>query len=105
MREIRINMPYIIALAVVFYLLPAFMKDTAMAMVLMLAAMPAAVFITALIRGIKKGFSFVLVALTALLFLPTVFIWYNSSALVYTAFYAVIAAAGCGLGGFLYGKR
>lgn len=85
--------------------MPLVADNTSMAMVVMLVVMLAATFITAFICGIKNGFSMMLVAFVAIWFLPTVFIYYSSSALVYTVIYAAIAAAGCAFGGRLHGKR
>lgn len=97
--------PYILALAVNFYLLPLLMRDTGTAMLLMLCVMPLAAFVTALACGMRRGFSPLLPAAAFVLFLPTIFIHYNSSAWVYAVAYAVIVLAGNGVGLIFYGKR
>lgn len=88
-------------LALVFYLLPLAMRDTGTAMLVLLLAMPLACLGVGLAFGVKNknvlAFSFV----AALLFVPTVFIYYNSSAWVYVLAYGIIVLAGCGIGRFI----
>lgn len=106
MKKRRIALiPYVLVLAVDFYLLPLLMGNTGMAMLLMLFVMPLAAFITALAHGMRRGFSLLLPAAAFLLFLPTVFIYYNASAWVYAIAYAGIVLAGTGVGRIFYGKR
>ena len=88
--------PYAALLAADFYLLPPLARDTGAAMLLMLCVMPLAAFITALACGMRRGFSPLLPAAAFALFLPTIPIYYNSSAWVYAVAYAVIVLAGKG---------
>lgn len=98
-------LPYIAVLAVDFYFLPFLMKDTGVAMLLLLVVMPLAAFITAVVYGLRNGFSVLLPIAAVVLFIPTIFIHYNSSAWVYTVFYMVVIFAGNGVGRAFYGKR
>ena len=97
--------PYVLVLAVDFYLLPLLMVGTGTAMLLMLFVMPLAAFITALACGMRRGFFLLLPAAAFVLFLPTIFIYYNASAWVYAAAYAIIGLAGNCAGRIFYGKR
>lgn len=97
--------PYAAMLSAVFYLLPLLARDTGTAMLLMMVVMPLAAFITALGYGMRRGFSPLMPAAALLLFLPTIFIYYNSSAWVYAPAYGAAALAGTGLGGALHGRR
>ena len=54
--------PYVLVLAVDFYLLPLLMVGTGTAMLLMLFVMPLAAFITALACGMRRGFFLLLPA-------------------------------------------
>ena len=96
--------PYAALLAADFYLLPPLARDTGAAMLLMLCVMPLAAFITALACGMRRGFSPLLPAAAFALFLPTIPIYYNSSAWVYAVAYAVIVLAGNGVGRLLHGR-
>lgn len=104
-KKLTALIPCLAVLAADFYLLPLLMRDTGSAMLLMLCVMPLAAFITALACGMCRGFSPLLPAAAFALFLPTIPIYYNSSAWVYAAAYAVIVLAGNGVGRLLHGRR
>lgn len=98
-------LPYIAVLAVDFYLLPFLIKDTGTAMLLLLVVMPLAAFIAAVVYGLRNGFSVLLPIAATVLFIPTIFIHYNSSAWAYAVFYMAVVLAGTGVGKLFYGKR
>lgn len=97
--------PYIAALGIDFYLLPLFAKDTGAAILLLLCIMPTVAFVTAAVHGVRSGFNPLLPVAAFLLFLPTLFIYYNPSAWVYAIFYALTALAGLCIGRAFRGKR
>ena len=104
-KKLLALIPYAIVLAINFYLLPLFVNNTGMAMLLMLCVIPMITFICALIYGVRQGFGYLLPTTATILFAPTIFIYYNSSAWVYIIAYAVIALAGNGIGRIFYKKR
>lgn len=104
-KKLRELPPYIAALVVNFYLLPLLMRDTGGAMFVMLCLMPLAALITGVICGVRRGFCPLLPAAAAVLFFPTLFLYYNLTAWVYAPVYAVIVLAGNGLGRAFYGRR
>ena len=78
-----------------FYLLPPLiLRDTGSGMFLLLLALPLICLVMSFWQGWLKGLWLVHPLIVALLFLPTVWIYYNESALFYVAAYAVIALAG-----------
>ena len=91
----------IIALALqllIFYLLPLFMDAYNPAgMVLLMLLLT---FILSIIIGviINNKFKFIYPMIIALLFIPTVFIYYNESALIHSIWYLVVSYIGIGLG-------
>lgn len=97
--------PYAAVLAAVFYLLPLLGRNTGLAMLLMLLLMPLTAFVTALACGMRRGFSPLLPAAAFILFLPTVFLYYNASAWIYAVVYAVDVLAGNGAGALIHGRR
>lgn len=97
--------PYIIALGINFYLLPFLMSDTGTAMVLMLCVMPCIALSSGVIYGVRNGFNGMLSIAAFLLFIPTIFIHYNSSAWIYAPVYAVIVLAGTGAGQVFHRKK
>lgn len=92
-------------LAADFYLLPLLMRDTGTAMVLMLAVMPLVALVTAVACGLGHGFQPMLPLAAAVLFLPTIFLYYNLSAWVYAPFYGLVTLLGNLLGRAFYRKR
>ena len=91
--------PYALVLAAAFNLLPLLARDTGTAMLLMLWVTPLIALITALVYGMRRGFSLLLPAAAFFLFLPAVSAW------VYAVVYAVIVLVGNGVGRIFYGRR
>lgn len=105
MNRFRDMLPYLFVIALAIYLLPALGKDTGSFMLILLIAIPLVCFIAALLHGAKWGFNVFFAITVAALFIPTIFIYYNSSAWVYTVIYALVALIGSALGGFGLHKR
>lgn len=97
-KDAAVLTPYIIVLGINFYLLPLGAKDTGMAMFLLLGVMPLVALMVALLCGIRHGFNIILPIAALLLFIPTIGMYYNSSAWVYAAAYPVVVVAGMTIG-------
>ena len=93
---------YSVALAAAFYILPTLIKDTGAGILMLLVVIPLIAFICALVYGIKQGFDLLLPIISAVLFTPTLFIYYNESAWVYIVAYAVITLVGNVIGRIFY---
>lgn len=92
--KLKQNIIFYLLLIVDFYLIPLLIQDTGTAMVIMLVIIPWICLIISIFYGIKNGFDFWYVLIVAILFLPSIFIFYNSSAWVYTIAYALFALVG-----------
>ncbi|MGH4139140.1 hypothetical protein [Clostridium sp.] len=93
--------PYSIILVVVFYFIPISRKvDTRVELMITLLIFlnPLACLGTGAIFGLKHGFEPYFLLLITLLFIPSVFIFYNSSAILYFVLYLFFSAAGLGIG-------
>jgi len=99
MKKIIKMSPYLIINFFVFYLSPLLIRDTGGGMFVLLMEIPVLCFIISLVYGIKNRFDFWYPLLTTLLFLPTIFIFYNESALIYVVWYGMDAVIGSLLGG------
>lgn len=104
-KKILALIPYVATLIIIFYLLPLVVKNTGFAMLMMLIIMPLSTFACTVIYGVRQGFDFILPILAIVLFAPTIFIFYNSSAWIYIVIYAVIAFLGNGIGRIFYKNR
>ena len=88
----------ILAQLFMFYIFPLFAGPTdAMGMVLLIII---ATFILSLIIGAisKTNLKFIYPIFTSLVFIPSIFIYYNESALIHSIWYLVASIIGLGLG-------
>ena len=104
-QKLTTMLPFLILLALDFYLAPWLIRDTGTAMLAMLLAMPLAAFLTALAYGLRQGFWLLFPLAAAVLFLPSVPLYYNSSAWGYALFYGGTVLAGMALGRAVHGRR
>lgn len=99
----------LLTLAVLFYLMPIVghldQRFGFLLILLLTAINPLAVFYACLVDGKRQGFKWVLPVLSVVLFLPTVFIFYNASALGYTIFYVIAGFAGEFFGHLIHKKN
>lgn len=104
-KKLLALLPYAITLAIAFYVLPLFIKDTGSGMFMLLLVIPLLTFVCAIVYGVRQGFDFLLTIAAIILFAPTIFIFYNTSAWIYIIAYAVIALVGNGIGRIFHKKR
>lgn len=86
--------PCLLVNALAFYLIPLIIQDTGSAMLVMLLVLPFICFFTSIVFGVRNSFNWVYPLAVALLFAPTIFIYYNESAAVYIVAYCIIALVG-----------
>lgn len=89
---------YVLILLLDFYALPLLIRDTGSAMLLMLILIPLISLLASFVFGLKFGFSVIPAAITAVLFLPSIFLFYNPSAWVYSIGYGLAALLGTFIG-------
>jgi hypothetical protein len=93
-------LPLLICL-IAFYIFPVLGKDTGAFILILLVATPFICFITSLLHSLKHGFLIILPIAVGLLFCPSIFLFYNSSAWVYPLFYSFLSLIGSLLGVWL----
>lgn len=101
MAKIKGMAVYLIIAICAFYLLPLIIKDTGSAMFVLLMAMPFIIFISSFFYGLFNGINLVYVLIIAVLFIPTVYIFYNLSAFVYFYIFGIVALVGNLIGGLV----
>ena len=104
MDKIKKNWIYYLIIFIAFYLVPILIKDTGSGMFILLIVIPLITLITSIIYGLRNTFDFIYLLIVAMLFIPTLFIYYNTSALVYVIAYSMIAVIGELLGKTLQRK-
>ena len=101
MKKTRRMLPYWIVVILTFYLLPFLINDTGSAMLILLIVVPVMCLIVSLIYGLKNLFDWLFPLLVMLLFVPSIFIFYNESASIYIPTYGIISLIGIFLGSLL----
>ncbi|MDV0443457.1 hypothetical protein [Methanorbis rubei] len=97
---VRQMLPYLFVCGIAFYGLPLLGEDTGYFIVLLLILLPLICFVLGFLYGFFSAFHLVFPLLVTLLFLPTVFLYYNVSALGYALAFLVITFVGNGVGWF-----
>lgn len=92
--QIKPHLPYVLLMAVNLWILPAVIRDTGTAMVMMLAGLPLITLIIAAFHAWKAGLAIVFALVTGILFIPAIFLYFNESTWIYAPAYAVIALIG-----------
>jgi len=106
MKQKAIGMlPYLIILALNYYALPFLITDTGMGIFVLLGLVPFISLLCAFICGVRQGFHWLFVLCGTLLFIPSIYIFYNESAWFYVGVYGVILLVGNTLGMLLHKKR
>ena len=101
MKKIREMSVYLIVITLAFYVLPAFINDTGTGIFFLIILTPIICFVTSIIYGIRHSFNLIFLLLIMILFIPTIFIFYNESAAVYVLIYGIIAIIGNLLGSLI----
>lgn len=96
--DIKKMLPYLILMCITFYLFPLLIQNTGMGMLVLLILMPLICFVCSLLFGMKNSFQPLFSLLLTIIFIPSIFIYYNSSALIYAFIYGLLSLLGLFLG-------
>lgn len=99
--NLRKMIPYLLVNVIAFYILPMIIRDTGTAMFVLLVGIPLICFATAIVFSMKNSFNWIYPLSVTLLFIPTIFIFYNSSAVIYIVAYGIIALVGSFIGSLI----
>lgn len=94
MDKIKKNWIYYLIIFIDFYIVPMLIKDTGSGMFILLIVIPLITLITSFVYGLRNTFDFIYPLIVAILFIPTLFIYYNTSAWIYVVTYSMIAVIG-----------
>lgn len=94
MKKIKKNWPFYGVIIINYYALPCCIQDTGSGIFILMAVMPLICFFTAIVYGIKNGFCVYFPVISAILFIPTIFIFYNVTAWPYTIIFTIILLFG-----------
>lgn len=105
MTRLKRMFPYMMVNVFLFYLAPWVIQDTGSGMFVLLVVLPLSCLIVAWRYGSRYSFDLLFPILTALLFIPTIFIFYNSSAMIYILIYGGVSMIGNAIGAGLSYKN
>lgn len=101
MQNNKKMIPYLTIAIFAFYILPIIGNNTGYFMIIFLAVFPLLSFNIGLVYGMKNGFNGLLPLLLGGFFLPTIFIYYNISAILYFPAYQTMTFIGNIIGNFI----
>lgn len=104
MEKLKQMLPYLLIMIGIFYILPMLIIDTGSGMFILLVLVPLACLLTSLAYGFKNSFTLTFPILVMLIFIPSIFIFYNDSAIVYVFAYGAISLFGSFVGASFTGK-
>lgn len=89
---------YLLCPLICFYVLPMLIRDTGSGMFILLGVVPIFCFVNAIYYGLRERKFLIYSILVGGLFVPAVYLFFNSSAMVYSVAYAVFSVVGCLIG-------
>lgn len=98
MIKMKKLLPYVVVNLLIFYVLPILIRDTSSGMLILMIIIPLITFGTSLLYGLNKSFGWRYPLLVMGIFLPSIFLYYNESALVYTLIYGGLSLLGSFIG-------
>lgn len=98
MIKIKKLLPYLVVNLITFYILPILIRDTGTGMLILIIIIPLITFMTSLLYGLKNSFGWLYPLFVMAIFLPSIFIYYNESALIYTWIYGGLSLLGSFIG-------
>ncbi len=105
MKKIKEMIPYLIIYALSVYVLPLFGSSTGSYIVILLFLLPTVAFLLSYLYAINNKRNFLFALLVGLIFIPSVYVYYNSSAWFYVGFYAVISGVGNIIGSIVTAEK
>ena len=94
MNKFKKNIVFYLLLILDFYIVPWFIKDTGTAMIVMFMAVPLICLAISIFYGMRNGFDFWYILIAAVMFTPSIVLFYNATAWIYIIIYAAIALVG-----------
>ena len=98
-------LPHVLLCAIAFYGLPLLGTSTGGIILILMVAIPLICLVVSLVYGMKHGVNLLYPLAVGLIFVPTIFMYYNSSANVYVLAYAALALMGMFIGRGLTAKK
>lgn len=96
---------YLLPIILAFYVMPFVITDTGSGILVMLNIIPIVCLFSSFLYGMKHSFDWIFSMIVMLLFVPTIFIFYNGSASIYILIYGALSMLGNLLGSLFYKSK
>ena len=104
-QYVKDNIYYLLVIMAVFYLTPLVIQDTGSAMLILLFVMPLVCLVTGFINATQLGFNWILAVFVFLLFIPDIYLVFESSETwIYAFIFGATTFFGSLLGHFVHKK-
>jgi len=104
MTKIKKVIPYILIILITAYLLPLLANDINSKLFILMILMPIAYFLNSIFYGIINSFNILYNLIIVLIMIPSIFIFFNSSAIIYILLYLIISIIGNSIGKIIHLK-
>lgn len=105
LEKMKRFLPYLFVYILTLYVLPLGIKDTGSGFLFLLFLIPAVLLITSIVFGLREGYCYLPAVAVALLFMPTIFLYYNTSAWIYSLGYSILVLIGTMIGVVFHKKK
>ena len=97
--------PYLFIIICSFYLVPFFANSTMLLVVTLVVILPLVCFSSSIFYALHHPFHFMFIGFIMLFFIPSVFIFYNETVVVFTAVYGVTSLVGAFIGSLIAKRK
>lgn len=97
--------PYLLIIILAFYVLPFLIRDTGSGIWVLLNLIPIVCLFSSFIYGMRHSYNLIFSIIVMILFIPTIFIFYNGSASIYILIYGALSLLGNLLGSLFYKSK
>lgn len=105
MSKFNKMIPYLIIYSISVYVLPLFGSSTGSYILILLFLLPTVSFVLSYLYAMNNKRNFLFSLFVGLIFIPSVYVYYNSSAYFYVGFYAVVSGVGNIIGSIVTAKK
>ena len=98
-------LPYLGVIIAAMYLMPLYGKDTGSFILILLYGVPLVILLVSIVYAANLGLNILLSIMVGIIFIPTIIIYYNSSAFIYVLIYIGISILGQILGRYVFRRK
>lgn len=98
-------LPYLGVIIAAMYLMPLYGKNTGSFILILLYGVPLVILLVSIVYAANLGLNIFLSIMVGIIFIPTIIIYYNSSAFIYVLIYIGISILGQIMGRYVFRRK